>query len=753
MSGELIDGRYELGERLGTGGMGEVYRARDRLLGREVAVKLITPPVDPERAGADEYDELLARFTREARAAAALDSPYCVTVHDHGTTTRSGVERPYLVMALVDGRTLERILRDEGRVPWRRALTWAGQLCAALAAAHSAGVVHRDIKPANVMVVAPDPADPGGHGTVQVLDFGIARFAEEVALDDRLTRTGAMPIGSVHYLAPERFRGERGDERGDLYALGCVLYELLVGRPPYVGTAAQVMYNHLHDVPLRPSRAVAGLPPAVERLVLRLMAADPADRPGDAARAGEEIRAALAAGAEPASPARPANPALSPATPPPGPLPATPSPAASRPARRPPSPAARRSHAGRAPGRAAAPWPALVRTPAPQAATARRTSSLMRPLAAALAMIAAVAGGVGLAVSGTNADSHGEGAAPPAPVASSAAPSPEAVAELAGPYQLGAAGSKPALKPMVQVMERARAAALRRGLPGPEIVPLPVDGSTWSSAAPRLLAAVGDTGEVDSDDFFDSGAVLLSSCDVPDSLAATDYDEEGWVAQYLDENRGARRVFVRAGPSDRALSWLIDELKSAGMKVKTDRGTDWKSPAAFAAAVAAYGPDAVVMGEDLGREWLDAVDARFRGLRVFLPENAPHCLGDRPVADTPEGWLTARGHYSVEADPDRNRRDRVTKALGAKLAALPYAVETYDTTMAALGAWPGTDGDGAGPRDELRTRLLNERAPRMLVATWHDTYEAESRAPVWIDERRDGHWRQVASTMVERYMG
>lgn len=280
MRGRVLSGRYELGTKLGAGGMGEVWRARDRSLGREVAVKLFSPPADVQP---EERTELLGRFRREARAAAALDSPHIATIHDHGTDE----DVPYLVMELVEGRSLERVLRDEGRVPVRRALEWAAQICRGLGTAHAAGVVHRDIKPANV-IVRPDD-------TAVVLDFGIAKFQEAVEAESKLTRTGHMPLGSVLYMAPERFRMEEGDGREDLYALGCVLYELLIGRPPYVGPAAGVMYNHLNDVPLRPSRARAELSVYVDQLVLDLMAKSPADRPADAETAETRLRELRAA--------------------------------------------------------------------------------------------------------------------------------------------------------------------------------------------------------------------------------------------------------------------------------------------------------------------------------------------------------------------------------------------------------------------------------------------------------------------------
>ncbi|MFH8488721.1 protein kinase domain-containing protein [Streptomyces longisporoflavus] len=285
MRGRLLNDRYELTERIGAGGMGEVWRARDRSLGREVAIKLLVPSAVAdegagESEGEGEQEQLLARFRLEARAAASLDSPYIVAVHDHGTDDGT----PYLVMALVQGRSLDQVLRQDVRVPVADALRWAADICRALAAAHAAGVVHRDIKPGNVMIAQ--------DGTAKVVDFGIATFVERVAGDSRLTRTGQLPFGSVPYLAPERFRQEPGDGRTDLYALGCVLYELLVGHPPFTGSAAGVMYNHVNDAPLPPSRARAAVTAPVERIVLDLLAKDPADRPADAGAALERIVAA-----------------------------------------------------------------------------------------------------------------------------------------------------------------------------------------------------------------------------------------------------------------------------------------------------------------------------------------------------------------------------------------------------------------------------------------------------------------------------
>ncbi|MGI5348716.1 protein kinase domain-containing protein [Streptomyces sp. CA-250714] len=281
MRGRRLNDRYELIDLLGAGGMGEVWRARDLRLHREVAVKVFMP--QPGAAEDTDREELLARFQREARSAAALDSPHIVAVHDHGTDGGT----PFLVMALVHGASLHEVLRDSGRVPLADALRWTADVCRALGAAHRAGLVHRDIKPANIMI---ERHEGEGTGRAKVVDFGIAKVIEARATDPRLTTTGQLPFGSVLYMAPEQFRQTGVDGRTDLYALGCVLYELLVGRPPYTGSAAGVMFNHLHDTPLRPTRARAELPPSADRLVLTLTARDPADRPANAAEALERVQ-------------------------------------------------------------------------------------------------------------------------------------------------------------------------------------------------------------------------------------------------------------------------------------------------------------------------------------------------------------------------------------------------------------------------------------------------------------------------------
>jgi serine/threonine protein kinase/ABC-type transport system substrate-binding protein len=272
MRDTVLDGRYTLTERIGAGGMGVVWRARDARLERPVAVKLLSLP--PGTAGA-ERERLLAMFGREARAAAALDSSYIVPVFDHGADG----EVPYLVMPLLSGRTVGELL-TEGPLPPERVAELAAQVCRALATAHRAGIVHRDIKPANVMLT--------DEGTVKVLDFGIAKFLDAAA-GGRLTATTDSPIGTLPYMAPERFTRGADDGRTDVYALGCTVYEMLTGAPPFDSTSAPaLMHSHVYETPEKPSVRRPGLAPQWDELVGRMLA-----KPVDQRPTAEEARAAF----------------------------------------------------------------------------------------------------------------------------------------------------------------------------------------------------------------------------------------------------------------------------------------------------------------------------------------------------------------------------------------------------------------------------------------------------------------------------
>ena len=256
---EVLVERYELLEVLGRGGMGVVYRARDRVLDRVVAVKML--PLD--RA---QDPTAVARFEREARAAAALSHRNIVAVFDFG----ADAETRFIVMEYLPGQSLAELVHAQGAIAVGQAVEIVAQVADALAAAHAAGIVHRDIKPANVMVDA--------HGHVKVLDFGIARLTSGTSL----TQT-AMVIGSAAYLAPELIRGTSADARSDIYAIGCVLYELLAGQPPFTGElAAAVLHQHNAAPPAPLTRLNPAVPAALDGLVQSMLAKEPSDRPQDA---------------------------------------------------------------------------------------------------------------------------------------------------------------------------------------------------------------------------------------------------------------------------------------------------------------------------------------------------------------------------------------------------------------------------------------------------------------------------------------
>ncbi|GAA3807785.1 hypothetical protein GCM10022403_047400 [Streptomyces coacervatus] len=309
MPERLLDARYRLAGRIGSGGMGEVWRAYDEHLHRDVAVKLLTG------VGAGQDHSLAARFVREARAAARLSSPYIVTVHELGMAQAVGdAEVPYLVMELLNGRSLDRVIREDGPPVLAHTARWAEQLCRALGTAHAADVVHRDMKPANVLVTggerdAPDNSDDRA---VKVLDFGIARILDGAASSATLTATGSI-VGTPAYMSPEQARGDGPvDLRTDLYSLGCILYELTTGRPPFEAPAWHVLLlKHMNEPPLPPSRLRPGLPRAWDELILALLSKEPDDRPASAL----EVRGLLAALDAPAPPTpRPGGPAAEAAT-------------------------------------------------------------------------------------------------------------------------------------------------------------------------------------------------------------------------------------------------------------------------------------------------------------------------------------------------------------------------------------------------------------------------------------------------------
>ncbi|MFJ9417601.1 PQQ-binding-like beta-propeller repeat protein [Streptomyces sp. NPDC101227] len=288
----VIADRYELVAFVGRGGMGEVWEGRDKVIGRRVAVKLLP---DQQHGTASDL------FFREARTAGGLNHRGVVTVHDMGRDPRDGAL--YLVMEYVSGRNLAVVLREDGPPRPAVSVEWAAQTAAALAAAHDAGVVHRDLKPANLMLT--------DGGEVKVLDFGIARF---MAATDKSSQV----MGTLAYMAPERFGQHSGDARSDLYAFGCVLHELLTGQTPFTGgDPISLMTAHLHEAPDAPSARRAGLPAGLDALVLRLLAKDPADRPQSASAVHGELRALDLASVQVRTPTvpTPTAPAATPAVP------------------------------------------------------------------------------------------------------------------------------------------------------------------------------------------------------------------------------------------------------------------------------------------------------------------------------------------------------------------------------------------------------------------------------------------------------
>ncbi len=283
----LLAERYRMDEPLGHGAMGQVWRAHDELLHRDLAVKVLPSAASDEVAR--------ERFRVEARAAARIGDPHVVTVYDYEVDDNAA----YLIMELVDGLNLAEELAAHGPMAPARIADIGAQVGRGLAAAHQHGVVHRDIKPANLLVAQ--------DGTVKIADFGIARLLDDSAV--ALTLTGQV-LGTSLYIAPERVLGRAAGPASDIYALGCVLYELLTGRPPFTeDSALAALRRHVETPPVAPSELRAGIPPGVEHFLLEMLAKDPARRP-----AAAEVASWYGSGAwGPAEPAPVAEPVAEPA--------------------------------------------------------------------------------------------------------------------------------------------------------------------------------------------------------------------------------------------------------------------------------------------------------------------------------------------------------------------------------------------------------------------------------------------------------
>ncbi len=271
----LLGDRYELDGVVGRGGMAEVYRARDLRLDRIVAIKTLRTDLARDAI-------FQARFGREAQSAASLNNPSIVAVYDTGEDNSSGTPVPFIVMEYVDGRTVRDLLIEGHRLLPERTLEIISGVLRALEYSHQAGIVHRDIKPGNVMVTR--------NGDIKVMDFGIARAMNDAQAT--MTQT-AQVIGTAQYLSPEQARGERVDTRSDLYSTGCLMYELLTGRPPFTGDSpVAIAYQHVRENPIPPSRLDPTLPPWADSIVLRAMAKSANDRYQTAAEMNADIQRA-----------------------------------------------------------------------------------------------------------------------------------------------------------------------------------------------------------------------------------------------------------------------------------------------------------------------------------------------------------------------------------------------------------------------------------------------------------------------------
>jgi eukaryotic-like serine/threonine-protein kinase len=269
--------RYQTRELLGRGGMSEVYRGFDAQLKRPVAIKRLRPDLAMNPV-------FRARFRREAQAAGRLSHPAIVAVYDTGEEREAaGPSIPFIVMELIEGRSLRDALRKEGKVSPVRALELTSEVLDAVACSHAAGIIHRDIKPGNVMLT--------NSRAVKVADFGIARAVSDSS--GTATMAGTV-IGTAQYLSPEQGRGEPADERSDLYSVGCMLYELLVGEPPFSGDSmVSIIFQHISEPPTPPGDQSGDISSDIDAIVMRALAKDPDDRYQSAAEMKADIESVL----------------------------------------------------------------------------------------------------------------------------------------------------------------------------------------------------------------------------------------------------------------------------------------------------------------------------------------------------------------------------------------------------------------------------------------------------------------------------
>ena len=265
MNSRVLGGRYELNQMIGTGGMADVYLAHDNRLAREVAVKILRSDLAKDAT-------FLARFRKEALAAAGLSHSGIVAVFDSGEDSESGRQTPYIVMEYVAGQTLRDILHRGDRLPFNRAIEIVEGILLALQYSHHNGIIHRDIKPGNIMITE--------SGTVKVMDFGIARALDDIGAT--MTNTWNV-IGTAQYLSPEQATGDQSDSRSDLYSVGCVFYELITGKPPFTGdTPVAIAYQHVSAPVIPPSQIISELSIDVDNFISIALAKNSKDRYQDA---------------------------------------------------------------------------------------------------------------------------------------------------------------------------------------------------------------------------------------------------------------------------------------------------------------------------------------------------------------------------------------------------------------------------------------------------------------------------------------
>ncbi|MEH6381525.1 MAG: Stk1 family PASTA domain-containing Ser/Thr kinase [Dietzia cercidiphylli] len=280
----LLAGRYEIGEVLGFGGMSEVHRGRDTVLGRDVAVKIMRPELARD-------ETFYQRFRREAQNSASLNHPSIVAIYDTGEERTADGALPYIVMELVEGDTIRDIVKMDGPLEVERALGVMADVCGALDFSHKKGIIHRDVKPANIMI--------SRDGAVKVMDFGIARAVSDAS--STLTNTSSV-LGTAQYLSPEQARGETVDARSDLYSAGCVLYEMVAGAPPFTGESpVAVAYQHVRESPQPPSAINPEIGRYVDAVVMQAMAKNPENRYDTAGDMRTDLLAVLSGG-RPAAP-------------------------------------------------------------------------------------------------------------------------------------------------------------------------------------------------------------------------------------------------------------------------------------------------------------------------------------------------------------------------------------------------------------------------------------------------------------------